>query len=85
MLNTRESSALTFTSTTSGVSIFSMMSCAMRSPSWTKKRVIKTSEKTQRMRCLTLKILIRKVEEQHKNCSTIVRVNHTGSGVDHKF
>ena len=79
---------LTWTSTTSGVTTRSRMSCAMRSPSFTaivhdvSMHVVNNTRSRAKLTC---EVLIGEVEEQYEDDASIVCVDDACPGVDHEF
>ena len=79
---------LTWTSTTSGVTMRSRMSCAMRSPSFTAVEhniSMHAINKTRSRAKLACEVLIGEVEEQDEDDASIVCVDDARPGVDHEF
>ena len=78
----------TWTSTTSGVTMRSRMSCAMRSPSFTaivhdvSMHVISRARSRLKLTC---EVLVGEVEEQYEDDASVVCVNDTCPSVDHEF
>ena len=79
---------LTWTSTTSGVTMRSRMSCAMRSPSFTAIEhdiSMHVIDHTMNDVKLTCEVLVGEVEEQDEDDASIVCVDDARPGVDHEF